>query len=977
MTAPRLVPALAAALALALAAPASTAASRKVAIAGLETNAAENPLGIDDPAPRFSWRLTSNARGVRQRGFRVLVATSPERLEEGQADVWDSGESGLSDPFVIYTGPPLAPRTRYHWTVRAETTAGDTGWAAPAWFETAMLDPAEWTAAWIAGPERRLTRLTPGEGAADDAAIRKAGEFCRPVGWPKAGFFPSRVPSPEGECREIRPAPLLRTAFSLDKPVARARLYAAGLGYLDLSLNGEPVSDAVLDPALTDYSRTVFYTTHDVTTRLRAGENVIAAELGSGHFDSSTRTWDWGWDEAEWRATPRLRLELHIVHTDGSTRVVASGDAWRVSVDGPRRYDSYYLGETYDARRAIARWTLPAFDASAWPRARLVDAPAGRLRAQPHEPIRVVATRPAHEPSQPVPGVFVHDTGQNLAGWARIRVRAPRGTAIELVYSEKLRPDGLVSDEVGYALVGGQLQTDYYVAAGGGEEVWAPRFTYKGFRYLQIGAPGGRPLPRGVSVRVEHIEQVRTALRATSSFESTDALLNRIHRNTRWAVESNLHGVVTDTPIYEKNPWTGDAQLSSGVIATLFDAERFYRKLAIDMADAQAETGEVPLLAPSNEHYGYVGKPAFKPVDCCGATPAWDAFWFVLPWEAYRHYGDRRILEETFPLMQRYLDDWIPRWTSRDGDRFAHTLTAGLGDWDPPEGTPTNIALSSTAYYARMAAIARDAAQALGRGSDAERYARLAAAIRADFNARFLGADGIYRNAPDDPFTQTAQVLPLAFGIAPEEARERLLARIAADIRERGGNARVGILGARYLLPLLAEHGYADLAYTVATQTDYPGWGYWIEELGWTSLGEHWEATSRSRNHHFFGTILHWLYEELAGVRALDPGYARIEFRPEMPASLERAAMSYDTVRGTVAGGWRRTSTGLELEVVVPPNATGLVYVPAFSRESVVEDAAGPGVPADRAIGVRFLRAEGDRQVYEVGSGKYRFRVNR
>lgn len=995
MTARSLLPAVAAALFLA-ATPIATRQPlpRPVAIVGLETNAAVDPLGIGDPAPRLTWRLESTARGVMQRAFRVLVATSAERLREGEADVWDSGEvrgraegsgsapageGGMAgnDPFVVYSGPPLRSRTRYYWTVRVDTTAGDTGWAEPAWFETAMLDPAEWTASWIAGPERQFTRLTPAQGAADDELIRRAGEFCRPVGWPTAGFFPIRVPNNQGACREIRPAPLLRTSFTLDRDVARARIYASGLAYLDLSLNGGPVSDAVLDPALTDYSRTVFYRTHDVTTRLRRGENVLGAELGSGHYDSATRTWDWGWDQAEWRGTPRLRLELHIVHTDGSTRVIRSDDTWRVSVDGPRRYDSYYLGETYDARRASAGWDRPGFDASAWRRARVVDGPAGRLRAQPQEPIRVVATRPAHPPSQPVRGVFVHDTGQNLAGWARIRVRAPAGTAIEIFYSEKLRPDGRASDDTGFALVGGRLQTDYYIAAGRGEEDWAPRFSYKGFQYVQLSAPGGAPLPDDVSVEVVEVEQVRTALRATSTFESTDALLNRIHGNTRWAIESNLHGIVTDTPIYEKNPWTGDAQLSAGVIATLFDAERFYAKLAIDMADAQTDTGEVPLLAPSNENYGYVGKPAFKPADCCGATPAWDAFWFVVPWEAWRHYGDRRMLERTFPLMQRYLDDWIPRWTSRDGDRFAHTLTAGLGDWDPPDGTPTSNALASTAYYAHMTAIARDAARVLGRTGDAERYDRLVTAIRADFNARFLSADGVYRDKPGDAFTQTAQVLPLAFDLVPAAARTRLLARLAADLRERDGNARVGILGARYLLPLLARDGYADLAYTVATQTDYPSWGYWIDELGWTSLGEFWEASSRSRSHHFFGTILHWMYEELAGVRALEPGYARIEFRPEMPASLEQATMTYDTVRGTVAGGWRRAGSGIELDVTVPPNATGIVHVPAFSRASVIEDAAGPGVPADRAIGVRFLREDGDRQVYEVGSGTYRFRVKR
>ena len=951
---------------------------------------------------------------MQQSAYRVLVATSTDKLREGIADVWDSGVVGESaelkfgptgrpavrtrepadlkfgptvrtrkqatasavEPFVVYAGPALQSRTRYYWSVRVSTADGAvSAWSAPAWFETALLQPHEWKARWIAGPERRLTRVTPAEGAADDRRIRAAGEFCRPPGWPATGFFPRTVPNPEGECRELRPAPLLRTAFAIDKPVVSARIYASGLGYHDLSINGAHVSANVLDPGFTDYSRTVLYVTHDVSGLLRDGENVVAAELGAGQYDSSTRTWDWGWDIAEWRATPRLLVQLHIRHADGTEQVVVSDDKWKVSLDGPRRYDSYYLGETYDARREIPGWNTPGFDASRWAAARPVDAPAGQLRAQEHEPIRVVATRPVHPPRQPSPGVFVYDIGQNLSGWARIRVSAPKGTAVELFYSEKLDAGGRPSHEVGYALVGGPLQTDYYIARGAGAELWTPRFSYKGFQYLQISAPGGQPLPANVSVHVEAIEQIRSALETTSKFDTGNRLLNRIHGNTRWAVESNLHGVVTDTPIYEKNPWTGDAQLSAGVIATLFDAERLYRKLAGDMADAQNATGEVPLLAPSNEHYGYVGKPAFKPADCCGATPAWDAFWFVLPWEAYQRHGDGRILAKTYPLMQRYLDTWIPRWTARDGDRYAHTLTAGLGDWDPPEGTPTNIALSSTAYYAHFAQIARDVAQVLDQPADAARYDALFRAIRADFNARFLSPDGIYRDKAADAFSQTAQVLPLAFGLAPDEVRDALVMRIADDIKQRGGNAFVGILGARYILPVLSAAGYTDLAYTVATQTDYPSWGHWIEELGWTGLGEYWEHTSRSRNHHFFGTIVQWMYEDLAGMRPLEPGYRRIEFRPEAPAQLEHVSASYESVRGTVATTWRRTREGVELEVVVPPNATGRVYVPGFSPAAVMESGGGAPIVADKALGVKYVGVEGDRIVYDVGSGRYVFRT--
>ncbi|HEY6552896.1 MAG TPA: family 78 glycoside hydrolase catalytic domain, partial [Vicinamibacteria bacterium] len=785
-------PATAAVAAVALLA-ATALAAPNLGLVRLETEATTEALGLSDPAPRFGWAQVSAERGVRQSGFRVLVASKPELVREGKADVWDSQEVASTDPWLVYAGPALASRTRYYWSVRVRAGGGRVSdWAPPTWFETAYLEPSEWKGQWIAGPDRPQVR-TAAEGEADDAAIRAEGEFCRPVLWLTRGFAVGRNPNDQGECREIRPAPRLRKAFRISRPFTKARVYAAGLAYNDLAVNGRPVSTSVLDPGFTDYSRTVLHTTHDVTALLGQGENVIASELGSGHYDDATRTWDWGWEKAQWRGTPRLRLDLYVTYADGSEEVVASDGSWKVSVAGPNRYDSLYLGETYDARRETPGWDRPGFDDRSWAAVQVVPAPAGVLRAQTHEPIRVVGTRPPGKRSEPARGVLVYDIGQNLTGWAEIRVNAPAGTAVEVFYSEKLGEDGKASG-VGNDLVFGQLQTDYYVAKGGGDERWAPRFTYKGFQYVQLSGPKAEPLPEGVTVAIERIQQVRSDLPRTSAFESSNETLNRIHRNTNWAIESNLHGVITDTPVYEKNAWTGDAALTAGTASLLFDTERLYRKMFQDMLDAQTEEGEVPHLAPSNQNYGYLGKPAFKPVDCCGATPAWDAFWFVLPWESYLRHGNPAALATTYPAMQKYLDRWIPQWTGKDGDAFAQTLTAGLGDWVPPTGVPTVNAISSTAYYAHLVRIAADAARALGKADDALRYDRLLTSIRGDFNARFLSPEGTYREKDADPFVQTAQILPLAFGLVPEDRRAALAARLADDIvKARGGHAYVGV----------------------------------------------------------------------------------------------------------------------------------------------------------------------------------------
>jgi len=403
----------------------------------------------------------------------------------------------------------------------------------------------------------------------------------------------------------------------------------------------------------------------------------------------------------------------------------------------------------------------------------------------------------------------------------------------------------------------------------------------------------------------------------------------------------------------------------------------------------------VPLLAPSNENYGYVGKPAFKPEDCCGATPPWDAFWFVVPWEAYKRYGDRRALDATYPAMKAYLDDWIPRWTGRDGDSSSFTLTAGLGDWDPPTGTDPVSHLSATAYYALFARIASDAARVLGDSAGAKRYDALYANIRSAFNARFLRSDGVYRDStpasgpagmavaeqakrpPAGSIQQSAQILPLAFGLVPDTLRAPLAAKLAHDVTQiRGGNAYVGILGIRYVFPVLTDAGFGDAAFTIATQRDYPSYGFWADSLGWTSLGENWEASSRSRNHHMFGSIAQWFYEGLAGIRLAAPGYEKIVIRPLVPAGLDSVSASIETVRGRVASRWRRAGQGLELDVTVPATSTARIYIPAANAGAVREIGNGD-VAAARATGVRLVGVEGDRVVYDVGSGAYKFRVGR
>jgi alpha-L-rhamnosidase len=934
---------------------------------------ADRPLGIEQSSPRFSWH--SQIEG--QIAYQIQVANTLADLREGENLMWDSQKIEFNSNINIeYKGSGLESMNRYYWHVRVwNENDAVSEWSEPSWWETAILNSSEWQAEWIAGPERITSELTIEQGLADDEEISASDEFCRPIDWFHVEYFASQIPNNQGECREIRPAPMLRKSFEINKEIANARIYTSGLAYNDLSLNGVPTSESVLDPGFTNYSKTVLYSTYNVTDLLEQGENVIATVLGSGQFDSSVRTWDWGWVNAEWRATPQLLLQLVIEYVDGTEKMVITDDSWKVSTNGPTRFDSYYVGETYDARRNIDGWREPGFDDTVWQYVRVVDAPAGTLRAQLQESIQIVKTLEPGMRTEPEPGVVVYDIGQNLSGWATVSIDAPEETAIEIFYSEKLDSDGKASTE-GNALVSSQLQTDYYISDGSGEVEWTPRFSYKGFRYLMISGPEMTPLSDDVTVEVKEIQQLRTGYPESSELQISHPLLQKLHNNTKWAYESNSHGIITDTPIYEKNAWTGDAQLTAGVGALLFNTSRLNQKLFQDMIDAQKEDGEVPHLAPTNENYGYVGKPAFKPADCCGATPAWDAFWFINPWESYMRFGDIKGLEKTYPAMKLYLDHWIPQWTDKDEDNYEFTLTAGLGDWDTPqipEEVPRNISLSSTAYYAHFAQIASDVAGILGFEEDVNQYEELFSNIQRDFNARFYSEEeGFYKENADTEFTQTAQILPLAFDLVPDDLRSEIAAQLADDIENnRGGNPYVGILGARYIMPVLTEAGYADIAYNTATQTDYPSWGYWIEELGWTALGEHWEADTRSRNHHFFGTPVQWMYEELAGIKPIEPGYKKIEFKPYIPEELERISVTYESMMGTIQSEWVQDNENVNINITVPGNSRGRVYIPALNRENVnIESDNGEG-------SITFIEETDGRVIYEMGTGSYQFSISK
>jgi len=977
--------------------PRAARAQDDVRVLDLRTDGATELLGTDSRQPRLEWRLSSARRGVLQVAQQVLVASSPELLRPGRADVWDSGRlapraltgdhSGAilpggvpvrapggvgaversSVPWVDYAGPALAPRTRYYWTVRVWDERGRaSAFAEPTWFETGFLDASRWRADWIAGPER--VRRNSVDAFVDPSELTAVNETCRPVGPPGPLALAAEPRREEyiarwsSSCRAPRPAPLLRREFQIAGEIARARLYVSGLAYAEVQLNGARIGrDVVLDPGYTDYGRTVLYATHDVTALLEPGANAIGVELGSGFYDYDVVT-EWAWDRASWRADPRLRLELHVELRDGRRQVVRSDASWRTS-DGPTRYDNANIGETYDARLVQEGWSAPGFDDSGWGPARVVAAPGGVLVAQAHEPIAVVGYARVAAVHQPKPGVQVFDAGEQVTGWAVLELVAAPGTVAEIRYAEDVLPDGTV-DLTRNLHIADRLQTDFLVVGPSGRTRWRPRFSYKGFRYMQVS--GVRETALDGEVAYVSFEVVRSAVRTTAYFDSDSALLNDIHAMVARTVANNLHGIVTDTPVYEKNGWTGDAQLTAPTAAALFDMRRFYTKWLRDMRDAQRPDGELPVIVPTGGEYGYTGV-GWEAV--WGPTPAWDAALFLIPWEVYAAYGDERPLRASYRAMQAYVDDFMPAY-SPDG-----LTESELGDWLTPGAQLTRLVPS--AYYAEFVRRLALTADLLGRPGDRDRYERLHRRIAAAFDAAFWDpSTSVYRQDAADELAQTAQVLPLAFGLVPEGRKQAVIDAVVRDVAERGGNLATGIVGTRYLLKELTRAGRIDVAFGIATQTDRPSWGEWLE-LGYTSLLEAWGPAVRSQDHHMFGSIGQWMLEDLAGIEPRGAGYGEIEIRPEVPSSgLDRVAAAIDTVRGEVSSWWWRDGLGFTLDVLIPAGTTALVNVPADDPAVVSELWTGHrATPAESAVGVSFVGAGDGRSVYRVGSGSYRFYV--
>jgi alpha-L-rhamnosidase len=681
----------------------------------------------------------------------------------------------------------------------------------------------------------------------------------------------------------------LRKEFALKGRVRRARAHIAGLGYYELRLNGRKAGGHVLDPAWTTYDKRVLYVTYDVTSLLREDANAVAVTLGHG-----------------WYKARALLLQLDIELEDGSAVSVVSDTTWSAA-DGPIFADSVYDGESYDASRETPGWDRPGYDARTWPAAEAVKGPAGVLSAQLMPAIQVVDTIVPLGMSSPLPGVYVFDMGQNFSGWARLRVEGPRGTDVRLRFAELLYDDGTLNQE---NLRSAQAE-DHYILKGEGEEMWEPRFTYHGFRYVEVTGFPGTPRLDSIRGRVVH-----SAVAPIGSFAASKDVLNGLQRIITWGQKTNLHSIPTDCDQRdERMGWMGDAQGTAEEAIMNFDMAAFYTNFMRDIRDVQDEKGRITDTVP----HIWGSRPA---------DPAWGTAYPLIGWYMYQYYGDTRVLEEHYDGLKKYVE--FLRSTAENGV----LKWSRYGDWVAVEKCPG--ALTSSFYYYYDARILADIARLLGRGQDAALYDKLAAEIRTAFNREFY--DPKTGNYADG--TQTANTLPLFLGIATEK-QGGAWGRLFDDIvYKHDSHLTTGIIGTKYIMELLTRNGASDLAYDIACKTDYPSWGYMIRN-GATTLWELWQKregpSMNSHNHPMFGSVGSWLYKALAGIN-LAPGatgFEKVLIAPQMVRDLRHASGSTMTVRGEVACAWSRTERSVKVEVTVPPGAEAEIVIPKLGIRDI------------------------------------------
>lgn len=726
-----------------------------------------------------------------------------------------------------------------------------------------------------------------------------------------------------------RAAVLLRKEFTTKKEITEATVYMSGIGYSILSINGKLADDCFLDPCNTQYNKTVLYRTFDVTSLLKAdAANAIAVELGNGFYKEEGGVWNWG--SAEWKDDPKLLFYMIIRYADGTTEKVVSDTSWKATTEGPTTFNSIYYGEYYDARLEKSGWDNIGYDDSSWKAAVKAEAPKGVLECQLEEPVRRTEEFKPTEIKKLSDGSYVVYCPEMVAGWIKLTIKgAKAGDTITITYSEKLNPNGSVQKLGGGDGVNGHwwpetyIMTDKYTAKGGDVEIFEPKFSYKGFEYIQIWN-----YPGELTVDDIVIYRTRNDVATTGTFEASNELINKMHQMMLTTVLNNLQGKPTDTPVWEKNGWLGDFNVGQASMNYNYDMRLMTENFIEIIEDCFEQYNLIPPMVPTagwNISDNYV----------------WSSVYILGVSEMYKTYGSLAYVEEQYDTMKSFATKTamklrVNQWVCPDGQ---------LGDWVSPMGQNQNAqyvespsegsGIVGTAMLYMMYRELIDMAELLGKTEDVTIYEDYMKNIFERFNSKFYNEEkGYYETTvwtqygTRTKYRQSSQILPLAAGLVPDEYKESVVASLIADIESKGNHLDTGCVGSKFILPVLSDLGYADLAYTIATQTTYPSWGFMIAQ-GSTSLWEMWETTTRSRGHFFLGTYEEWFYSHLAGITDINNGYETFTIKPYVLGDLTYVTCKLDTVRGELESSWTKAEDGtITMKVTVPFGSTAKVVFP-------------------------------------------------
>ena len=882
-----------------------SAANSKTIVTKLTCEYLTNPLGIDVTSPRLSWQISSTENNLLQSAYEIRVASDPKLLQK--PDLWSCNKvESAQSVNISYQGKALQSGQKAYWQVRVWTSDGKrTDWSTPASFETGLMQASDWKASWIT--------------LADERSDKKS-----------------------------KPAQYFRKEFSIAKTIKNARIYITSLGLYQLYINGQKVSTDLFTPGWTSYNKRLQYQVYDVTALLQQS-NAVAAVVSDGWYRGHI---GFGHQHNFYGKQLALLAQMRIDYTDGSSETIVTDKSWKVTNNGPITSSDIYNGERYDANKELTNWNKAGYNASAWDNAGVINHTYNTLVATRSVPVRATTEIKAIKKIITPKGEIVYDFGQNMVGWVRAKLKGNKGDTITLRFAEVLDKAGnFYTDNLRNA-----ESTDTYILKGDANETFEPKFTFHGFRYLQVSG-------NSVSLPTENFTGivVHSDMAPTGTFSCSDSLINQLQHNIQWGQRGNFLDVPTDCPQRdERLGWTGDAQVFSMTAAYNFNVATFFSKWMEDLSADQYADGMVPHVIPD-----VIGNQ--------GGSTAWADVSVIIPWNMYLVYNDKQILEKQYSSMKK----WIEYMKNRAGDDCIWTGDYHFGDWlafatpwsDYP-GATTEKDLIATAYFCYSTSLFSKIAEITGRKDDASTYSALANKIKAAFCQEYVTPNGRLVS-----HTQTAYLLAIAFDLLPDNMKHKAAGYLSEDL-EKFGHLTTGFVGTPLLCSTLSAINRDDLAFRLLMNKNYPSWLYPVLK-GATTIWERWDGIKpdgsfqdvgmNSFNHYAYGAIGDWLYRHVAGIDIDEnqPGYKHFKLAPHVgKGELTKVSSKLETIYGQIVSAWTIDKDKFIYTIEIPANTTATVTLP-YAR---VADVKVNNNSLDKKA-----TQNGRDVLIEMGSGKYQF----